>query len=213
MRPVNKPDSLASQGSEDSAGKATDSGETKQSRGATRWMIEVVVIVAAAIVLALLVQQFIVKPYAIPSPSMENTLLVGDRVLVNRMVYHFHSPRRGDIVVFQPPASVGSKDPFIKRVIGVGGDTVALRDGYMYVNGVRLVEPYVKDYPIKSAPFEEKVKEGYLFVMGDNRNNSDDSRIFHQISIKRQKPPNEDAGYVIGEAFARYWPLNRIGGL
>ncbi len=167
-----------------------------------RWVIEVVVIVAAAFILALLVQAFIVKPFAIPSPSMENTLLEGDRVLVNRLVYHFHPPHRGDIIVFHPPGRPGS-DPFIKRVVAIAGDTIAVHDGQLYLNGVAQDEPYVKEYPIDGDYPETKIADGYVWAMGDNRNNSGDSRVFGPVPL--------DA--IMGEAFAIYWPLNHIGGL
>ena len=167
-----------------------------------RWIIEVVVIVAAAFVLALVVQQFIVKPFAIPSPSMEPTLVQGDRVLVNRLVYHFRSPQRGDVIVFHPPGRPGS-DPFIKRVVAVGGDTVAVQDGRLYVNGVAQEESYVKEYPIVDDFPETTIAAGHVWAMGDNRNNSGDSRVFGPVS--------EEA--IMGEAFAVYWPFGHFGGL
>ena len=173
-----------------------------RSRGVFRWVIEAVVIVAAAFVLALLVQQFIVKPFAIPSPSMENTLLEGDRVLVNRLVYHFHPPRRGDVIVFHPPGRPGS-DPFIKRVVAVGGDTIAVHDGMLYLNGVAQDESYVKGYPIEGDYPETEIAGGYVWAMGDNRNNSGDSRVFGPVPLKS----------IMGEAFAVYWPVGRIAGL
>jgi signal peptidase I len=152
----------------------------KRKSKAYKWVIEIAVIFAAAFVLALLVQQYIVKPFAIPSPSMENTLLEGDRVLVNRLVYHFHPPRRGDVIVFHPPGKPGS-DPFIKRVVAVAGDTIAVHDGQLYVNGETRDEPYVKEYPIDGDYPETKIASGYVWAMGDNRNNSGDSRVFGPV--------------------------------
>jgi signal peptidase I len=181
---------------------ASPAAKTKGGSRAVRWLIEVVVIVAAAFVLALLVQQFIVKPFAIPSPSMEPTLMEGDRVLVNRLVYHFHPPRRGDVIVFHPPGRPGS-DPFIKRVVAVAGDTVSVHDGMLYLNGVAQDEPYIRAYPIEGDYPATKIKDGYVWAMGDNRNNSGDSRVFGPVSLKA----------IMGEAFAVYWPLNHLGGL
>ncbi|MBC7293668.1 MAG: signal peptidase I [Thermoleophilia bacterium] len=167
-----------------------------------RWAVETVVILVAAFVLALLVQQFIVKPFAIPSPSMEPTLVEGDRVLVNRLVYHFRSPQRGDVVVFHPPGKPDS-DPFIKRVVAVGGDTVAVHGGLLYVNGVAQEEPFIKEHPIAGEFPETEVPPGHVWVMGDNRNNSGDSRVFGPVSISA----------ILGKAFAVYWPLSHIRGL
>lgn len=184
------------------AGEPSTAVATKRQNRTLRWLIEVVVIVAAAFVLALLVQQFVVKPFAIPSPSMEPTLVEGDRVLVNRLVYHFRSPRRGDIIVFHPPGRPGS-DPFIKRVVAVGGDTIAVRDGLLYINGVAQDEPFIKDHPIVGDFPETAIPQGYIWAMGDNRNNSGDSRVFGPVS--------EEA--IMGEAFAIYWPLGHLSGL
>lgn len=166
------------------------------------WLVEAIVILVAAFVLAFLVQQFVVKPFAIPSPSMEDTLLGGDRVLVNRMVYHFHPPERGDVIVFHPPGRIES-DPFIKRVVAVAGDTVSVHDGQLYLNGEVQDEEYVKAYPIEGDYPETEIPEGYVWAMGDNRNNSGDSRVFGPVPL--------DA--VMGEAFGIYWPIKRIGGL
>jgi signal peptidase I len=170
--------------------------------GRLRWVIEVVVIVATAFVLALLIQQFIVKPYEIPSPSMEPTLVEGDRVLVNRLAYHFRDPKKGDVIVFEPPG-IDSPDPFIKRIVAVGGDTVSVHDGVLWVNGVAQYEPYLKELSIDWGFPEVMIKSGYVWAMGDNRNNSGDSRVFGQV--------NEDD--IIGVAFAIYWPPGDLGGL
>jgi signal peptidase I len=174
----------------------------KRGRRTLRWVVEVAVIVAAAFVLALLVQQFIVKPFAIPSPSMEPTLVEGDRVLVNRLVYHFRSPERGDVIVFHPPGRPGS-DPFIKRVVAVGGDTIAVHDGSLYVNGVAQDEPFIKEHLIIGDFPETTIEPGYVWAMGDNRNNSGDSRVFGPVPLDS----------IMGKAFAVYWPLSRAGGL
>jgi signal peptidase I len=180
-------------------GRRADVGGRSRS---LRWLIEVVVIVAAAFVLALLVQQFLVKPFAIPSPSMEPTLVEGDRVLVNRLVYHFRSPESGDVIVFHPPNTEGS-DPFIKRVVAVGGDTIAVHDGQLYVNGVPREESFIKEHPIIGDYPETRVPDGYIWAMGDNRNNSGDSRVFGPVSEEE----------ILGAAFAIYWPLGHITGL
>ncbi len=201
---MSEPDSGSLTGPAPSSGgeEATATAPTKGRSRPLRWVIEVVVIVAAAFVLALLVQQFIVKPFAIPSPSMEPTLVEGDRVLVNRLVYHFHPPRRGDIIVFHPPGKPGS-DPFIKRVVVVAGDTVSVHDGALYLNGELQDEPYVKEYPNEGDYPETTIQPGYVWAMGDNRNNSGDSRVFGPVPLEA----------IMGEAFAIYWPLGHFGGL
>jgi signal peptidase I len=194
---VDEPDSCSSEQRVANSRKgAVDTG-AKSRKGICRWVLEVAVIVAAAFVLALLVQQFVLKPYVIPSPSMEPTLVRGDRVLVNRLAYHFRSPERGDVIVFRPPAEEG-KEPFIKRVVAVGGDRVSVHDGLLWVNGLPQDEPFLKEHPILGDSPEVKIKPGYVWAMGDNRNNSGDSRLFG--------PVDEDE--IIGVAFAIYWPLS-----
>jgi signal peptidase I len=160
-------------------------------------LIEVVVIVVAAFALALLIQQFLVKPFYIPSPSMVPTLIEGDRVLVNRLVYRYAEPERGDIVVFHPPFATG--DDYIKRVVAVGGDTVEVREGRLYVNGIPQDEPYLPE-EMDTPLSPEEVPAGHVFVMGDNRNLSGDSRIFGPVS--------EDE--LVGRAFLIYWPPTRL---
>jgi signal peptidase I len=176
------------------------------------------IIAVVAIALALLIQGFVVKPYRIPSPSMNNTLLPGDRVLVNRLVYHFREPQHGDIVVFNWP--VNRQYVFIKRIIALPGDTISLDHGRVYINGRRISEPYVRKthgspVPTEPAPaapgttmkeqwsLQEpyKVPPGRYFVMGDNRIESDDSRDWGPV-------PEKD---LIGGAFLIYWPPQRIG--
>jgi len=186
----------------------------------SRWhktIIEYVLIIVCAIGLALLIQAFIVKPYRIPSVSMTNTLKIGDRVLVDRVVYHLRKPHRGDIVVFNSPPAFGrTRITLIKRIIGLPGDTLKLQDGAVYINGRLLNEPYVRrvnGVALPTEPFAGNrgwslaqpftVPAGHYFVMGDNREQSDDSRDWGPIAKSD----------LIGVAFFKYWPLNRLGGL
>jgi signal peptidase I len=174
------------------------------------------VVAVAAIVVALLVQAYVVKPYRIPSGSMVGTLRPGDRVLVNRVIYHLREPRRGDIIVFRYPKDTSVV--FIKRVVGLPGDRLMLRDGRLWVNGKLLVENYVHhtggrcdptnpgqavDGSTMHAPWSlaepYTVPPNSFFVMGDNRTNSDDSRDWGPV-------PKSD---VIGAGSVVYWPLGR----
>ena len=163
--------------------------------------MEVVLIVGAAFVLALLIQQFIVKPFYIPSESMEPTLVEGDRVLVNRFIYRFTDPEPGDVIVFHPPTA--PDEDYIKRVVAVAGDTVEVKDGKLYVNGEAQDEPYLNEPFIQGVFPPETIPEGYVFAMGDNRNRSGDSRVFGPVNVDK----------ILGEGFLIYWPLGKIGGL
>ena len=196
--------------STDAADGAAGTRERKSSTNRT--ILEYVVLAVVAIAVALLIQAFLVKPYRIPSPSMEDTLLIGDRVLVDRISWRFSEPQRGDIVVFHSPVP---GPVLIKRIIGMPGDTMSLRDGAVYVNGQRLSEPYVRrvnGQPEPSDPFDTglpwslqqpyKVPAGSYFLMGDNRTDSGDSRAFGPVARDQ----------IVGRAFARYWPPGRIGG-
>jgi signal peptidase I len=196
--------------------RAAGSGEEGASEKRTspgRTILEYVALAVVAVAVALLVQAFLVKPYRIPSPSMEDTLLVGDRVLVDRISWRFSEPARGDIVVFRSPVP---GPVLIKRIVGMPGDTLSLGDGAVYVNGRRLQEPYVRrvdDRPTPTEPFDTglpwslqrpyRVPAGSYFLMGDNRSDSRDSRDFGPVARDQ----------LVGRAFARYWPPARLGGL
>jgi len=194
-----------------------------------------VVIVALALALALAIQAWVIKPYQIPSESMEPTLDVGQRVLVNRFIYNFNDPSIGDIVVFHPPAGadngtecglkVHGREPtevgmacpkptaaessqnFIKRIVAGPGDTLSVKDGHPVVNGVEKTdEPYIIACgPAQTCnlPQTITIPPEHYFMMGDNRGASDDSRFWGPV-------PRD---WIIGEAFATYWPPDRIGTL
>jgi len=188
-------------------------------------LIELVTIVVVALGLALGIQAFLVKPFRIPSESMEPTLDVGQRVLVNRASKHFDDYDRGDILVFKPPVGADenvcgvrhsgqtpcprptpsrSDTNFIKRVVAVGGDRLKVIDGRVYLNERRQDEPFIRpdsQCGICNLPREITIPKGYYFMMGDNRGQSADSREWGPIPKK----------WVIGQAFATYWPPNRIG--
>jgi signal peptidase I len=173
----------------------------KRPRSLRRTIIEIVVIVAAAFALAMLVQAFIVKPFTIHQISMEPTLVEGDRVLISRLSYHFHDPKAGDVVVFQSP--VDPSEDLVKRVVAVGGDTVSIHDGALYVNGAKVDEPYLFTQDFRGEYPETTIPEGQVFVLGDNRDHSGDSRLFGSI----------DRELIIGRAFAVYWPIGHWRGL
>lgn len=178
-----------------------------------RTIVEYVVLALIAVGVALIVQAFLVKPYRIPSESMQDTLLVRDRVLVDRISWRFTEPKRGEVVVFNQP---GTGLVLIKRLIGMPGDVLSVADGSLFVNGRRQDEPYVRQIDGMTSPTEPlanpeewnlqrpyTVPAGSYFMMGDNRTDSADSREFGPV--KREA--------MIGSAFARYWPISRIGGL
>ena len=188
--------------------------------GARRTLIDYGLTAIVAIALAILVQSFVVKPYLIPSTSMANTLVPGQRVLVDRLVYHYRAPHRGDIIVFRRPGP--PHDVLIKRVVGLPGDLLSLHDGCLYINGTRardsfvdkidgVTEPTDPADPYASAqpdapwslahPF--RVPTGHYFVMGDNRTDSSDSRYWGTVPRHA----------IIGRAFFSYWPLGRLGDL
>jgi signal peptidase I len=231
----------------DAAAAAADGeapGKEKPPRKGKKLFRELVIILAAAIVLTLLVKAFVVQVYRIPSASMENTLLPGDRVLVNKLIYHFRGIHRGDIIVFSgagswgnldgspvppPPsnpvvrffdgvlADVGIHDNttyYIKRVIGLPGDHVACcTNGLVTVNGVPLHETgYIyPGAPASAYSFSVTVPPGRLWVMGDNRNFSDDSVLHDKDGFPDQGTVPEST--VTGRAFLIIWPFSRIGDL
>ncbi len=173
----------------------------------------VTIVGAAAIVLAL--KAWVVNPYRIPSSSMEPSLhcarpgdgceaSISDRVLANRLAYHFRNPKRGDVVVFQTPPKAktlcGAGGTFVKRLIGLPRDRVALRDGVTFVNGKKLDESYVQPDRRGTESGVWRVPPGSYFMLGDNRTNSCDSRVWGAV-------PREN---LVGPVFAVYWPPRRI---
>jgi signal peptidase I len=146
------------------------------------------------------VRPFVVEAYRIPTESMVPTLEVGDRVLASKFTYRIFEPERGDIVVFD---SVDEDDQtLIKRVVGVAEDEIQVQGGVLYVNDEAQEEPYLNDADqFRSYYGPTVVPEGHIFVMGDNRGNSADSRVFGPLPLENLK----------GEAFMRFWPVSKIG--
>jgi signal peptidase I len=170
-------------------------------------LFEVLETLLLTLIVFLVVQLFVAQPYQIQQQSMENTLMPDQYVLVDKLTPRFDDYHRGDIIVFNPPAtwtSEPSGPAYIKRVIGVAGDTVDIHGGHVYVNGTELKESYVYEGQTTQAfnPNAHiwKLEEGELFVMGDHRSDSKDSRQFGPI----------DKSCVVGRAFLRYWPIEKL---
>ena len=167
-----------------------------------RNLVEWVAIVVGALAVALLVKTFLVQAFFIPSLSMYPTLDKGDRVLVNKLSYQLHDVHRGDLVVFDRPEGSpesGIKD-LIKRVIGLPGETIESRDGVVFIDGRELDEPYLVDGMTTDNLPPQEVPDGHVFVMGDNRDDSADSRVFGPI----------DKDTIVGRAFIKVWPLPEL---
>jgi signal peptidase I len=206
----NRPNDGDGDETDDADGREGDSddAEAKPRRRWRRTILEWLGVIGGGIAIALLVEAFLIQAFWIPSPSMEPTLDVGDRVLVNKLSYRLHDVHRGDVVVFErPPGAATGEDgeikDLIKRVIAVGGDTIEARKGDVYVNDERIDEDYLEpgtptdNLPLKTIP------DGQVFVMGDNRTNSEDSRVFGPI----------DEDDIVGRAFIRVLPITDIGWL
>jgi signal peptidase I len=197
-------------------------GPTDETPKKHSFLRELPVLIVVAFVVALLIKTFLLQAFYIPSASMEPTLVEGDRVLVEKVSYRLGAPERGDVVVFEKNLVIpipgeadgslgkkigdsfrglfgfptGTEQDFIKRVMAVGGDKIEGRDGQVYVNDELVDEPYLTEGQ-QTSPFgPTEIPQGKIFVMGDNRNNSDDSRNFGPI----------DADAVVGHAFLLIWP-------
>ncbi len=178
-------------------------------RGGLGCALEIIETLVLTFVFFFVIQNLVVEPFQVKGSSMERTFVESDHVLVDRLTPRWSPYTRGQVVVFQPPSTVAYLgEPFIKRVIGVGGDTVEIRDGKVYVNGIALDEPYlfhdaagVAEPTIAGELARWVVPEGDLFVMGDHRQASEDSRVFGPIPVPS----------VIGRGVIRYWPLSELG--
>ncbi|QQS24883.1 MAG: signal peptidase I [Actinomycetota bacterium] len=193
------------------ADSAAEVGSAQRRRRQTRFILDWVIVLVIALGAALLIRTFVFQQYYIDGPSMESTLAPSDRVLVNKLSYKLHDVNRGDVVVFDKVSQNGQEvahDDLIKRVIGLPGETVTIRNCVVFVNESELVEPYLDD-ELMAQPdpasrcgrwtdrAAELVREGEVFVMGDNRPSSFDSRDFGPIEIEA----------IRGRAFVVIWPI------
>lgn len=164
-------------------------------------IIEVIEIVIIAFALSWVIRTFVLEARLVPTGSMLPTIQLQDRIIVDKFFFkHFGDFERGDIIVFHPPSSAHSSDDFIKRLIALPGDTIEIKDHKTYINGQEVEEPYVMEPQIKNLE-PLVVPEGSVFVMGDNRNSSADSREWGFLPIEN----------ISGMTLFRYWPLNHIG--
>lgn len=181
-----------------------DKNKNPKSSQENPW-VELVQTVVTAVILAFGIRTFVAEARYIPSSSMEPTLEINDRLIIEKLSYYFREPVRGDVVVFNPTEALKAQDfhdAFIKRVIGLPGETIEVKNGDVYVNGQRLSEKYIAEDPnYDYGPVV--VPENEYLVLGDNRNNSYDSHYWGFV------PENK----IIGKAFVRFWPFDRLGSL
>jgi signal peptidase I len=188
------------------AGEAATKGRRSQGIGCALEIVETLVL---TFIIFFVIQNFVAQPFQVKGSSMERTFEDSDYVIVDRLTPVWSPYARGQVVVFHPPETVSDRsEPFIKRVIGVAGDRVEVKDGQVFVNGVALDEPYLyRDDAGGIEPTDAGgesswvVPPGDLFVMGDHRQASEDSRVFGPIPVSS----------VIGRGMLRYWPLSELG--
>lgn len=165
---------------------------------------DILEVIVPAIILFLVVRTFIFEVRIVPSGSMSPTIIENDRFIAGKVTLKFRAPRRGEILVFKPPASAQFSTDYVKRVIGLPGETWEMREGAVYINGERLEEPYLpKNVKIYGNFSPVKIPEDHYFMMGDNRNSSEDSRYWGFMPARN----------IRGRAVFRLWPLNRFGAI
>ncbi len=157
-------------------------------------------ILVIASLIAFVLNRFIIANSRVPSASMENTIMTHDRVIGSRLSYYFTDPERGDVIIFYFPDDITEKTYYVKRIIGMPGETVDIRDGHVYINGsdTPLDEPYIREEMETPVELHYEVPEGCYFMMGDNRNYSADSRFWHNTYVKREK--------IVAKVLFRYFP-------
>jgi signal peptidase I len=201
--PVAEEEPAARVADEDEASEVAARAEERRRRARVRSALEWVVVIAGALIVALVIKTFLFQAFYIPSASMEPTLNIGDRVLVNKLSYRLHDVNRGDLVVFERPPGEPETEikDLIKRVVALPGEEVEGRNGRVFVDGASLDEGYLQDGVFTTDFGPLLVPEDSVFVMGDNRSDSRDSRVFGPIS--------EDL--IVGRAFVRVFPLGELG--
>lgn len=199
--------------------------ENEKGRGGlARALLEIALVAAAAVAVALFLTSFVLVNAYVPSCSMENTIMTGDRLLGLRFSYALKEPERGEVVVFRYPVDeyFGVDTDYVKRIIGLPGETVEIREGAVYVDGAKLDEPYIKEkWTWEADGMKFVVPEGKYFMLGDNRNDSGDSRFWADIAAEEL----EEAGVemdadelverftfvrrdaIVGKVYFRYWPI------
>jgi signal peptidase I len=180
------------------------------NRGALGCLLELLETLLVTVLVFVVIQMFVAQPYEVQQESMENTLLPGQYVLVDKLTPRFDPYHQGDVIVFTPPAGWerdSSATPYVKRVIGVAGDKVEIHDGKVFVNGTALDEPYTyggQQTSLSGVGSKSwTIGPGQLFVLGDHRQASQDSRTFGPIEVSS----------VIGRVWIRYWPFSAFGTL
>jgi signal peptidase I len=214
------------------AGSTLSATATNKRGGSWKTVSEYAILITSALLLASLIRAFLGLAFWIPSESMDPTLKIGDRVVVSRLSYRLHQPNRGDIVVFQNPGWVAKPAPifplrllkdlgefvgvgqpkdknYIKRVIGLPGDSIEGKNGHVYVNGKQLSEPYLVKEVFTSDFAAVTVPAGKYWMMGDNRGDSCDSRCF--TDPQGNRAPFVPESKIVGRAFVRVWPIGRMG--
>jgi len=185
-------------GSETPVGRS-EARRKRRRRAVIEWLIVLVIALGVAVGM----RTFVVQTFYIPSGSMEPTLMIGDRILVDNLSYDLHSVHRGDIIVFARPPHENLEpgvNDLVKRVIGLPGETISGANGQVYINGKALAEPWLPKGVVTGNFSPVKIPKGYYFVMGDNRGFSEDSRFFGPIS----------GSLIVGRVVMRIWPLSRI---
>ncbi len=189
-------------------GKKDKKNKKKEETSAVREIFSWIFTIAIAVVAAMVIKNYVIINANIPSGSMENTILPGDDIFGFRLAYTFSDPKRGDIVIFNAPDDPSQK--YIKRVIGLPGETVTIEDAQVYIDGEPLEEDYLKSATVEgevwtanAGPYEFKVPENSYLLLGDNRNGSSDARVWEHTYVSK------DA--IIGKAILRYYPFDRFG--